>query len=43
MDFVGISRNENDFKDFDESDTKSTVFSGNLRNFREISHNFDEF
>ena len=27
--FVGISRNDKEFKDFDESDTKRTVFSGN--------------
>ena len=39
--FVGISRNDKELKDLDESDRKSTVFSGNLRNFREISENFD--
>ena len=43
MNFVGISRNDKELKDLDESDTKSTVFSGNLRNVREISQNFDYF
>jgi hypothetical protein len=40
-DFVGISRNDKEFKDFDESDTKSTVSSGNLRKFLEILQTFD--
>ena len=34
--FVGISRNDKELKDLDESDRKSTVFSGNLWNFRKI-------
>ena len=32
--FVGISRNDKDFKDLDERVRKSTILSGNLRNFR---------
>ena len=39
--FVGISRNDEELKDLDESDTKSTVFSGNLRNCRKTSENFN--
>ena len=36
-------RNDEEFEDLAESDTKSTrsVFSGNLRNSRELSENFD--
>ena len=41
MNFVGISRNDKELKDLGESDTKSTVFSGHLRNFRKMSENFD--
>ena len=41
MIFVGISRNDKEFKDFDESDTKSTVFSGNLRNSNFLKRTFN--
>ena len=37
-----FSRNDKELKDLDESDTKSTECSGNLRNFRKISENFDK-
>ena len=33
--------NDKEFKYFDESDAKSTVFSRNLQNFWGISENFD--
>ena len=44
MNFVANSRNDKELKYLDESDTKSTVFSGNdgyLRNFQEMSENFN--